>query len=216
MSEELGKIEKPSAEQFGGGRKLFYVPLLFTPRRPEPDFDEMVNRYWDQVADQIANLEEKLGGVTRVYHELVPVGGEEGAAVIEELNAASYRIIRKWLDSGAELQPIEDAPELAEFMDWSRCLAIGLQSSKAVTKVYEFYSEVRKQRNEHISKRIDETLKECEIGVVLMREGHEVQYPAGVQVFYVAPPALDAIHRWIRAREEEAQKKSEEDSQHPG
>jgi hypothetical protein len=37
-----------------------------------------------------------------------------------------------------------------------------------------------------------------------------------VQVFYVAPPALDAIHRWIRAREEEAQKKSEEDSQHPG
>ena len=30
MSEELGKIEKPLAEDFKAGRKLYFVPLVFS------------------------------------------------------------------------------------------------------------------------------------------------------------------------------------------
>lgn len=205
MAEELGKIERPSAEEFGVGRKVFYVPLVFSPMDPETDLLDLVNRYWDEVGDQVANLEAKLGNIAKVYHEMVPVGGEDGAKIIEELSTGSYKVSRKWLDSGAELQPIEEAEELAEFIDWSKCLFIGMQSVKVATKIFDFYREAQKLRSENITKRLDGTLKEGEIGVLLMREGHQVQYPSDVKVFYVAPPSLDEIHRWMRARADKAQ-----------
>ncbi len=201
MPEELGRMEKPTVESFGAGRKLFFVPLVFDPLESQPELVEKINNYWDQVDTHVTNLETKLGSVTKIYHELVPVSGEEGAKAIEELNKGSYRVVKARLDRGAELQPLEDAEVLSEFMDWSRCLSIGLQSQAAVTKVIQFYSDAQKRRNEHIAKQIDETLKVGDIGLLLMREGHQVQFPTDIQVFYVAPPALDELKRWLREHE---------------
>ena len=212
MAEELGKIEKPPVEKYSKGRKLLFVPLLFSPPEPEDDFVERAHKYWDEVESHVTNLESKLGSVNKVFHELVPVGGEEGSKVIEELNSASYQIVRARLDKGAKVQPVEDIELLTEFMDWSRCLAVGLQNQKVLTKVYKSYSEVRSRRNKAIAKKIDKALKEEDIGILLMREGHQVQFPTDIEVFYVAPPGLDEIKRWIRAREEEPQTPMDKDS----
>jgi len=213
MSEELGRIEKPLVEDYKMGRKLFFVPLVFLPREPQADLLEKVNRYWDQVEAQVTNLEVKLGSVTKVYHELVPVGGEDGTKAIEELNKGSYQITKARLGKVAELQPIEDGELLIEFMDWSRCLAVGLQSQKSISTVYEFYLEAQKKRNEYMARQIDETLKSDEIGILLMREGHQIQFPVDIQVFYVAPPGLDEIKRWVRERESEGQGRSSQGPQ---
>jgi len=35
-----------------------------------------------------------------------------------------------------------------------------------------------------------------------MREGHQVNFPPDIQLFYVAPPALDELKRWLREREQ--------------
>ena len=83
-------------------------------------------------------------------------------------------------------------------MDWSRCLVVGLQNHKVLEKVYESYIESGKNREEFISKRIDETLKTDEIGILFMREGCKVKFPSEVEVFYISPPALDEIKRWLR------------------
>jgi len=208
MSAELGKIERPSAEEFKVARKLYFVPLIFAPKEAPPELLEKVNRYWNQVEAHLANLEGKLGSVNKVYHELIPVGGEKGAKIMEELSAESGQIAKARLEKGAELQPIEDGDLLSEFMDWGKCLAIGLQSQKAINKVYEFYMEAQKRRNEYIAEQIDETLKNGETGMLLMSEGHQVQFPSDAQVFYVAPPALDEIRRWLRDREAEAESQS--------
>jgi hypothetical protein len=210
MSQELGKIEKPAVEEYKAARKLFFVPLLFTPRDIQGELFEMVFRYWDQVEVQLTSLELKLGIAKKVYHELVPVGGEEGGKIIEELNSTSYGIIKARLDKGAELEPLEDADLLTESMDWTRCLAVGLQNQKVFDKVYESYIQAQKKRNEHIAKMIDDTLKESEVGILLMREGHQVQFPADIEVFYVSPPGLDEIKRWLRTKEVEAEKEADE------
>lgn len=204
MSEELGRIEKPPLERYQADRKLLFVPLIFPPGETQTELMEKVNKYWEQVEAQIANLETKLGGVRKVYHELVPIGGDDGAKAIEKINKGSYQIARARLEKGAELQPIEDGELLAEFMDWSRCLAIGLQSQKAIARAYEFYSEAQKARNDFIVKQLNETLKDTETGILLMREGHQLQFPADIQVFYIAPPGLDEIKRWLREHEAEA------------
>jgi hypothetical protein len=210
MSQELGKIEKPAAEEYKAARKLFFVPLIFTPKDIQGELFEKVFRYWDQVESQLTSLELKLGIAKKVYHELVPIGGEEGSKIIEELNSTSYGIVKTRLDKGAELEPLEDADLLTESMDWTRCLAVGLQNAKVFDKVYEFYIESQKKRNEHIAKMINDTLKESEVGILLMREGHQVQFPADIEVFYVAPPGLDEIKRWLRTKDIEAEKEAGE------
>ncbi len=205
MTEELGKVEKPPAEEYRTGRKLLFVPLIFSPKESQADFLELVNSYWSQVEAQVSKLEATLSEVNKVYHELIPVGGAEGMKVIEELNSGSYQITNARLKKGAELQPIEDSELLTEFMDWSKCLAVGLQNSRVFARIYESYTEAQKKRNSHIAKQIDETLKNDEIGILLMREGYQVQFPSDIQVFYIAPPSLDEIKRWLRAREAEIQ-----------
>lgn len=198
MSEELGKIEKPLVEEFKKGRRLYFVPLIYCGKEPPDEYLEKSNRYWNQVEDKLSALELRLGKVGKIYHELIPTRGEEGIKAIRELNEKSYEVIRNRLDKGAQLEATEEGELLAELMDWSRCLAIGLQSQKVFTTAYQSYTEISKKRNEHISHHIDITLEEDEIGMLFMREGHEVQFPEDIQVFYIAPPALDEIRRWLR------------------
>jgi len=198
MSEELGKIEKPAAAEFKKGRKLYFVPLIYCGEESPAEYLEKCNRYWNQVENQIAELELKLGEACKIYHELIPAGGKEGCKAIKNLNDKSYQITKARLDKGAELAAIEESELLTELMDWSRCLTVGLQNQKVLIKIYEYHSEVSKKRNEYITRQIDETLKPDEIGILFMREGHQVQFSSDIELFYIAPPALDEIRRWLR------------------
>jgi len=198
MSEKLGEINRPEAGEFRRGRKLYYIPLLFCGEQPPEAYREKYERYWTQVEQQLSELETRLGAVTRLYHELVDQGGEPGCLSVKKLNDESYRLVKPRTERGARLEPVENADLLAEFRDWSKCLAAGLQHHKVFTAVYEAYLQAIKQRSEHIIRQIDTTLPPDEAGILLMREGHQLQFPADIQVFYIAPPALDELKRWLR------------------
>jgi hypothetical protein len=212
MSEQLGKIEKPRADEFRKGRKLFFVPLIFSPAEVEKEYQEMFNQYWEEAESQLSMLEEKLSPAKKIYHELVSDDGEKRLRTIEKLNSGSHHIVKASLDEGGELKSIEDEELLNEFIDWGRCLAVGLHSKAVFTTAYESYVEAQRKRNERIARGIDETLGSEESGILLMREGHQVQFPPDIQLFYVAPPVLDKIRRWVREHEETAQDKEEQGS----
>jgi hypothetical protein len=201
MSEQLGKMEKPSVEEFKTGRKLYFIPLVYSGKEASDGYLGKYNRYWEQVDSHTEELELKLGKVNKIYHEFVSVDGEDGVKAIAELNEKSCEIIKKRLEKGAQLEAIEQMELLTEFMDWTRCLALGLQNQNVLVQIYEFYVQASKKRNEHITQQVDETLKANEVGMFLMREGHQVQFPPDIQVFYVAPPALDELRRWFRDQE---------------
>ena len=120
MAEELGKIEKPSVEEFKKGRKLYYIPLLYKSEDVPEDYLEKVNRYWEQVERQITELTFKLGQVNKIFHELITLSGEEGAKTIGELNEGSYKIIQTYMEKKAQLEAVEDNDILTEFMDLGR------------------------------------------------------------------------------------------------
>jgi len=198
MAEELGRIEKPAAEDFKKGRKLYFVPLLFGGDDAPPEYMEKYNRYWEQVENQIIDLESKLGQISRIYHEMVTFGGDDGIKAIESISDKSFKITKVRIDGGAGIEATEESGILTEFIDWSRCLSMGLQNQKVFTRVYESLNEASKARNQSISNCIDQTLKSDEAGILFMREGHQVQFPSDIEVFYIAPPALDEINRWMR------------------
>jgi hypothetical protein len=212
MSEELGKIEKPPVEEFRNERKLFFVPLVFSNPEMPPEFGEKYNRYWEQVESQIANLEAKLGPVKRIYHELIPYGGEEGINALKQVKVNSLELIQSRIAREAVLEATEDNEILTELMDWSRCLSLGLQSQKVFSTIYGFYTEVNKKRTELLAQKINTTLKENESGIIIMGEGHHVQFPPDIRIFYVAPPALDELKRWVRDFEEKSKEKQTEES----
>ena len=203
MAEELGKITKPPVEDFKKGRKLYFVPLLIGSDDTPEEYLEKLGKYWEQVKKQLDELESKLGSINVIYHELVPAAGEEGCNAVGDLCKDSHALIKAYMEKGARLDALEEVDILTEFMDWGRCLLIGLQNSAVANKVYESYMESGKKRNEFIAGKIDETLNDDEIGILFMRENHQVQFPSGIQVFYVAPPALDEIKRWLRERDQQ-------------
>ncbi|HJX13243.1 MAG TPA: hypothetical protein VJ377_06920 [Dehalococcoidales bacterium] len=198
MAEELGRIEKPPAADYKKGRRLYFIPLMYRTEDSPEEYVARLKKYWEQVAGQVADLEAKLGRARRIYHELIAVGGEEGDKAIAELSEASHDIIKSCLEKEAQLEAVEDLDTLTEFMDWNRCLLMGLQNPGVMNKVYEAYTEAARKRKEYISRKIDETLQADETGILFMRENHQVQFPPDIQVFYVAPPALDDIKRWLR------------------
>ena len=93
-------------------------------------------------------------------------------------------------------------------MDWERCLMMGFISQKASTTVSGFFREASQRRYEFIARRIDETLPNDAVGILFIRDGHSVQFPADITVFMVAPPSLDGIHRWLRERPATAEHRS--------
>ena len=119
---------------------------------------------------------------------------------MEKLNPASHQIARDRCQSGGVLEATEDRELAEECMDWERCLLMGFMSQKAARMVSEFYVEASRKRYEHIAQRIDETMKEDDVGMLFIREGHMLQFPKDMEVFSVAPPALDEIRRWQRER----------------
>ena len=198
MPEQLGKIERLEAERFKQGKKLYLVPLVYSGENAPDEYKEKCSRYWQQVAEQLSNLASKIGRVNRVYHESIFQSGEDGMNALERLDPGGYQIARTQCDSGAVFEAVEDEELFEEVMDWQRCLMLGFMSDKVATKVSEFYVEAAKKRNEFIASKIGETLKDDEAGLLFMREEHSVQFPNGVEVFSIFPPALDEIHRWLR------------------
>jgi len=207
MGRELGKIEKPAADDYRKGRKLFFVPLIYSSKEAPDGYLEKFDRYWQQAKESVNDLELKLGPVDRIYHEFISAPGEEGLKVLEQLNKKSHQMVLDEIQKGARLEAAEDDDLLTEFMDLSRCLGIGLQSQKLQDKLYQYYVEAGKKRSDFIANHIDETLRAEEIGILFIKEKNQVQVPSGIEVFYVAPPALDEINRWLRDSETNLPKK---------
>ncbi|MDY6911076.1 MAG: hypothetical protein SVM79_01775 [Chloroflexota bacterium] len=197
MAEEIGRIEKPSVDDYVGGRKLILVPLIFSGQDAPKDFQERYERYWQEAKHQIHNLEEKLGAVTSVFHEMIFDDGENGMKFIEQLNPESHQIIKSLSERGAKFQSVEEAELTQECMDWERCFMVAV-GSKVKSRVSEFYVESRSKRYQHVSAKIDELLEEGGLGLLFVREDHQAQFPMDVKVFNVYPPALDEINRWLR------------------
>jgi len=216
MSEELGKIEKPKADDFKDGRKLFLVPLVFSYSGFPQEYTDLCTRYWKQVDDQINSLENKLGSVKYIFHELISDIDDSTVQSIGSLHSGYDKVIKPRTERGAKVVMTEDKQAVAELMDWSRCLSIGLQTRKATDTIHNFYLETSKRRDDFLVKNLDETLKENEICILFMSEGQHIQFPSDIQVFYVAPPVLDEVKRWLRDYQEKVQQAASQSDMEEG
>jgi hypothetical protein len=83
-------------------------------------------------------------------------------------------------------------------MDLQRLLSMPLASPTVGQRLQEWLTESTRSRYEHIARRINETLGEDQAGLLIISERHQVQFPPDIEVFYVSPPALDELRRWLQ------------------
>ncbi|MFB3097845.1 MAG: hypothetical protein ACE1ZZ_04125 [Dehalococcoidia bacterium] len=198
MSQELGRLDRPAAHQFAGKRKLFLLPLIHAPGVEEPAAKELLDKFWDQTRQQIASLESGLGRLRHIFHETLTEGGESGLKQLEMSNSRSHRFVQEKCQAGASLIAIEEAELMMETLDLRRFLMMPLASQRVDQRIQEWFAESNRERYKHIAERIDASLGEDQVGLLLISEGHQVQFPSDLEVFYVAPPALDEFRRWFQ------------------
>jgi len=154
--------------------------------------------YWEQMQTQVAAIETALGGIQYIYHESLTVGGSEGLEQLEATDQRSHRFIQDKCQAGAVLQSTEDLGILLETLDLQRCLMIPLASQAIASRLQEWHAESNRKRYDYIANQIDTTLGEDAVGLLMISERHQVQFPGDIEVFYVSPPALDEFRRWIQ------------------
>ena len=199
MTQELGRIDRPSAELYRGRRKLILLPLVYSPAPEEPEGASALQNYWQQAQTQVAALVNALGGLRRVYHESITEGEKEGLEQLRAGDLRSHSFVSLKCEQGAVLEAVEDFEILLETLDLQRCLMMPLASPAVASRLQEWHAEANRRRYNHIAARIDATLEVDGVGLLLISERHQVQFPSDVEVFYVSPPALDEFRRWLQS-----------------
>ena len=139
---------------------------------------QVVNEYWE-VISRYFDLIDADG--MKIYQDGMVVEGEVGQTIVEEsakLGSKNYIIVSKLLKKGAVLVKTEDFKLVKEERD--RIVAIvqaksNNQKLAAALKYKLIKNKLLHERDAFIVKRIEETLKEGERGIIFIGAYHSVK-----------------------------------------
>jgi hypothetical protein len=119
-------------------------------------------------------------GRLRIYQDGMPVAGEDARRIVNEVADAgspNYQLVRELLARGAQIERTEDAGLLREEYELVRKLAAArgpLEKAQAAQAYRQRGDALLRARDTFIARRIDETLKEGELGLLLIGALHRV------------------------------------------
>ncbi len=195
-------------------RWLIYVPMVHTMvdmgSEAETLRREYVRRYgeegwirsrlaiegiWEGIGKQILSLKLNSRRV-RIYQDGLPVSGRELQILAEVAARGSrnYQIVQELVQRGATLEGTEDPALLVEEYRYIKAITTAKDRAERKRAQEEYAREGRRllrERDAFISRRIDETLKDGEVGILFLGSLHRVDQhlPADIQVEYLAPPS---------------------------
>ena len=195
---ELGQIDRPDAASFAGKRKLYCVASIFSVADAPDDYTALVGRYWDEVVQQLEKI-ESAGKIKKIFSEIILEEGDKALDILGKINEKVPQIIKKKLEEGGTLIPLESSELLGPYTDWSNCLRV-VYTKEVFMKVLGFYNEITEKRLQYIQDTIEKNLLEAEAGLLLLKDEDRVklQFPKDIEVFLITPPSYDDIMRWLR------------------
>ncbi|GAB4388460.1 MAG: hypothetical protein Kow0025_07860 [Thermodesulfovibrionales bacterium] len=197
---ELGRIDKPSAGEFRGKRKLYCVASVYPLKEAPEEYGELVARYWEESSRQTEKLEAS-GAVRKIFCESIYAEGEKALEALETVNALAHRMVKKRVEAGAAFLPLESREIFGPFLDWANCLNV-VRTEEVFSTVFGFYNELLQKRLARAAEVIDQNLEAEEAGLLILRDEDRVrlQFPPDIEVFLVTPPSYDDIARWLREK----------------
>lgn len=176
-------------------RTLILIPKMFSREEfkkltgviPE-DFNDVSKEFWDYVKQKLKPLVQK---VKKVYYE------ESLMKVEKRLKQKSeYSIIKMLLENNGSLI-CEDSSLVAETEAWLEML-----NKQRDNGAIELYEETVKERKEYIAKKINQTLKEGEIGVFLTNLNSNMPFSEDIRIIKMCRfDPTDYLKRWQKKLE---------------
>tara|TARA_B110000438_G_C15804554_1_gene646693 strand:+ start:2005 stop:2697 length:693 start_codon:yes stop_codon:yes gene_type:complete len=208
MSEDLGKIQKPSAEEVILKRKIYLVQNIQNYFPENKEFVSLLKDYWISISGQLEKLEKTAGTISYIYIEGMWQSLTETKKVIKESNPMSYEFISGIADASSEYKPIEDEQIYKTLIDWTRIAQIGFISEDVKKIVEDNYSKIIDIRQKHIESEVNK-LETGEAGLFIISSGNH-KFPEDIELFNIIPPELDKINRWIQDNQESISSESQE------
>ncbi len=214
---ELGKIEKQEAKNFTAKRKLYVVPTLpFEELALEFKLDTAkIERFWGEVREKIGYFQSTYGNISVLYLEGINEDEKIGMEFFEKFGKESnhYKLVKSLVDTGAAIRGIEKSghikrskllfeeysksflPEIKEFHEGFYGKNIDFEGWRnyLIKRIQETQEEMGK-----IASRLVGELPENANGVLIITDGRPIEFPQGIDVFQIRPPAFDEIARTIR------------------
>ena len=220
MSEELGKISKPQAENVQLKKKLYLVQNIQNYFPGNKDFESLLKEYWDSISDQLDNLEKTAGNINFIYIEGMYQEYDVASKLLNDNNKWCLSTIESRVKSGSNYKKIEDENNYKQLIDWTRIAQLGFVSENAKEVTEENYKKIITERSTIIHDELNK-IKEGEAALFIISSGSH-KFPEDMEIFNVIPPSLDKMNRWITEnqnglqdsnQEKEVQDEGEKDKQ---
>ena len=175
-------------------------------------YETVLANYWSAVRNQLDRQMVSSGPIKRVFVETVTGRGEDAMVQLNQANPQAHSLVRYLVGNGASVEEFEDSELLGQLIDWGQCASQNLVSEKVRSVVASGQAEAAGQRDDHLMKRLNDTIGDDESALVLAISG-QLPVPDRVERFIVSPPELDQLERWLRAKMEEARREMMERAQ---
>ena len=214
MSEEIGKISKPQADNVQLKRKLYLVQNIQNYFPGNKDFENLLLEYWNSISDQLDNLEKTAGTINYIYIEGMYQEYDVASKLLNENNKWCLNTIDSRIKSGSNYKKIEDENNYKELIDWTRIAQLGFVSENAKEVTEKNYTNIITERSKIIHDELN-GINEGEAALFIISSGSH-KFPDDMEIFNVIPPSLDKMNRWITENQNNLQQKNEKEVQNEG
>lgn len=194
----IGDVGRPDIREYANRKKVYFVRNLHLPKNAAERYKNIFNQYWDEVDEHLAKV-EAAGKVSKIFCESIYMTGEESMKVIHAMNIRLEQIIRKKIEAGGKLLPLEDKEIFGAYIDWSHCLS-HVRTHRVHETIHRLLKETVKERFDHIRAVFQENLADGEAALLIMREEDRelLNLPEDIELFYITPPAYDDLLKFFR------------------
>ena len=212
MSEELGKISKPQADNVQLKKKLYLVQNIQNYFPGNKDFESLLKEYWDSISDQLYNIEKNAGNINFIYIEGMYQEYDVASKLLNDNNKWCLSTIESRVKSGSNYKKIEDENNYKQLIDWTRIAQLGFVSENAKEVTEENYKKIITERSTIIHDELNR-IKEGEAALFIISSGSH-KFPEDMEIFNVIPPSLDKMNRWITENQNSLQDSNQEKEVH--
>ncbi|MGC8658901.1 MAG: hypothetical protein ACP5U1_07480 [Desulfomonilaceae bacterium] len=195
-------------------RKLFYIPIIHT----ETDMGalgasiktayikkmglqawkrkkELIERFWTDLENAIHNINLPYSK-TRVYQDGLPVSDpEQELKIVKKLatdGSRNHELVQKLIDRGATLVGTESPELLMQEYHLAMSALNPTEPGEGSDDQKTQAANILKKRDEFIAKRIDQTLKQGEVGILFIGSLHNVIPLLNSDIEVITPLASSA------------------------
>jgi hypothetical protein len=143
------------------------------------DYDTKCKEFWGYVAEKLSVLK---GRIRRIFRESLSINTKEALLTLSGDEQQSRAVFVGLLEDGAVPESTEDPILMAETESW-----IEMMRGTPNEMLSELYGQSLAEQNRYVANRIGESLREGEVGLLLIDSRRRIEPPQDIRVITVCP-----------------------------